>query len=496
KFGCELPDDNRLKVRYGRDNNEIFAGVAATRLFWALGFGADVLYPVHVICRGCPSTLHGDRVADGEARFDYAAIERKMPGREMEAPSVGPGWAWPELDRVDERAGGAPLAHRDALKLLAVMLQHTDNKAEQQKLICVDEDTSKHELGTCPATFMLIHDLGLTFGTATLVNSADRSSANLREWSRTPIWKDEAHCVANMPPSQSGTLINPIISEVGRSFLSDLLGELTDTQIQDLFLAARFGEKPGLNGESGGSVADWAAAFKRKRDEIAATSCFERWGSAKAAWRASVPRLKPSRYVRALLLFRNLQRFQVRDDVLAGCGRLHRLVDVRDLAGRIDVEGVTTRELALRRRVGGNHAVRKGHLLVRVREHREVGVLFLGERLVVGQGVDADHEVRRVELPNQSPALTERVAFGRSTGRERLREPRQHDPFALETAQGVGLAVSGLKGEVRRLITDLEFGRGLGGSRAGDEPARDDGERQQAQHLPHKPPLAENDNTV
>ncbi|HJZ71991.1 MAG TPA: hypothetical protein VKE51_09625 [Vicinamibacterales bacterium] len=274
KFGCELPDDNRLKVRYGRDNNEIFAGVAATRLFWALGFGADVLYPVHVICRGCPSTLHGDRVADGEARFDYAAIERKMPGREMEAPSVGPGWAWPELDRVDERAGGAPLAHRDALKLLAVMLQHTDNKAEQQKLICVDEDTSKHELGTCPATFMLIHDLGLTFGTATLVNSADRSSANLREWSRTPIWKDEAHCVANMPPSQSGTLINPIISEVGRSFLSDLLGELTDTQIQDLFLAARFGEKPGLNGESGGSVADWAAAFKRKRDEIAATSCF------------------------------------------------------------------------------------------------------------------------------------------------------------------------------------------------------------------------------
>jgi len=274
KFGCALPDANRIKVRYGRDNNEIFAGVAATRLLWALGFGADVLYPVHVICHGCPNALEGDRTADGSTGFEYAAIERKMRGREMDAPSVGAGWAWSELDLVEQRAGGAPLAHRDALKLLAVMLQHTDNKAEQQKLLCVDEETPKHELGKCPATFMMIHDLGLTFGTATLTNNADRSSANLREWSRTPIWKDEAHCIGNLPPSQSGTLNNPFISEAGRSFLSDLLAQLTDTQIQDLFLAARFGEKPGLNGESGGGVTEWATAFKGKREEIAAARCF------------------------------------------------------------------------------------------------------------------------------------------------------------------------------------------------------------------------------
>jgi hypothetical protein len=274
KFGCALTDDDRVKVRYGRQNNEIFAGVAATRLMWALGFGADVLYPVHVICRGCPQALEGTRTADGETRFDYAAIERKMRGRDMEAPSVGPGWAWPELDLVDEREGGAPRAHRDALKLLAVLLQHTDNKQEQQKLLCVDKETSKHKLGTCPATFMMIHDVGLTFGTATLMNNQQRSSANLQEWSKTPIWKDEQHCVANLPPSQTGTLNNPIITEAGRQFLSDLLRQLSDTQIQDLFLAARFDEKPGLNGESGGAAADWAAAFKQKREEISAARCF------------------------------------------------------------------------------------------------------------------------------------------------------------------------------------------------------------------------------
>ena len=274
KFGCDLGEDEHVKVRYGRDNNEIFAGVAATRLLWALGFGADVLYPVHVICHGCPPGLQGERTATGEMRFDFAAIERKMAGREMEAPSAGPGWAWPELDLVDERAGGAPRAHRDALKLLAVMLQHTDNKADQQKLLCVDKETPKHNLAACPATFMMIHDVGLTFGTATLMNSQQRSSANLQEWSRTPMWKDAQHCVGNLPPSQTGSLNNPIISEAGRQFLADLLGQLTDRQIQDLFTAARFGEKPGLGGEGGGSVGDWAAAFKKKRDEIAAAKCF------------------------------------------------------------------------------------------------------------------------------------------------------------------------------------------------------------------------------
>src|SRR5262249_6149653 len=267
-------DDDRVKVRYGRDNNEIFAGVAATRLLWALGFGADVLYPVHVICRGCPEALGGERLPAGEMRFEFAAIERKMAGHEMEAPSVGPGWAWPELDDVDERAGGAPRAHRDALKLLAVMLQHTDNKPDQQKLLCVDKDTPKHKLANCQSTFMMVHDVGLTFGTATLSNSQDRSSANLKEWSRTPIWKDVQHCVANMPPSQTGTLVNPIITEAGRKFLSDRLAQLTDEQLIDLFTAARLGEKPGPKGEGGGAPADWAATFKQKRDDIAAAKCF------------------------------------------------------------------------------------------------------------------------------------------------------------------------------------------------------------------------------
>jgi hypothetical protein len=73
---------------------------------------------------------------------------------------------WKELDEVDGAAGGAPRAHRDALKLLAVFLQHSDNKAEQQRLVCLGAKEAAAE-GACARPFMMINDLGLTFGRAT-----------------------------------------------------------------------------------------------------------------------------------------------------------------------------------------------------------------------------------------------------------------------------------------------------------------------------------------
>src|SRR5438552_3318020 len=167
----------------------------------------------------------------------------------------------------------------------------------------------------------------------------------------------------------------------------------------------------------------------------------------------------------SLFLLWDFQLFQMRDEVFAGAAWLDGLVDGGNLPRWIDVEGPAPRELTLGWSVGGNHAVRERDFFVWVGEQRKVGVLFLGERLVVRQRIDADHEVRGVELPNHSPALPERVAFSGSTGGERLREPRQRDPSPLEIlAEGVGLAVGGLKGEVRGLIADLELGRRCLGS--------------------------------
>ena len=115
KFTCVIPPDDEVKVKFGRDNGEVYAEVAATRLFWALGFPADRMYPVKVRCEGCPEEPGMPREKDKTVLFDPASIERKFKGHELLASGEA-GWAWPELDQVQETAGGAPMAQRDALK--------------------------------------------------------------------------------------------------------------------------------------------------------------------------------------------------------------------------------------------------------------------------------------------------------------------------------------------------------------------------------------------
>ena len=271
KFGCAISKDDVVKVKYGRNNGEVYAGVAATRLLWALGFGADAMYPVQVVCRGCPASLaDGDQVASNALRFDVAAIERKMAGHDMETKS-GPGWAWPELDGVNAGAEEQQ-PQRDALKLLAVMLQHTDSKTEQQRLLCEDDKGHGHDLAKCKTPFMMVHDVGQTFGTANRFNRTSIGSVNLTGWAHTPVWKDAKRCVGNLSKSQTGTLVDPTISEAGRAFLADLLTALSDQQIRDLFDVAQFAKRPDADGH-GTSVDDWVQAFRSKRQEIVDARC-------------------------------------------------------------------------------------------------------------------------------------------------------------------------------------------------------------------------------
>ncbi len=265
KFACVIPPDDELKVKYGRDNGEVYAEVAASRLLWALGFYAERMYPVRVVCRGCPAEIHGT---------EMSSIERKMPGKDIEGKDVV-GWAWPELDLVEPAAGGAPRAQRDALKLLAIFIQHTDSKPEQQRLICVGKREKGNEDAPCPETVMMVHDLGQTFGHANQMNRDSAGSVNLELWSHTHVWKDRTHCIANMPTSKTGTLENPLITEAGRKFLADLLVQLSDAQLHDLFAAARFQRRSTSSDAAPDptSIAQWVDAFKQKRDEIASLTC-------------------------------------------------------------------------------------------------------------------------------------------------------------------------------------------------------------------------------
>ena len=112
---------------------------------------------------------------------------------------------------------------------------------------------------------MLMNDVGLTFGRANLANTNLVGSMNLELWSQTPVWKDDAACVGNLPRSLTGTLKDPVISEDGREFLADLLAQLSDAQLHDMFEAARVDPDA------------WTRAFKAKRQQIVDRRCDVLW---------------------------------------------------------------------------------------------------------------------------------------------------------------------------------------------------------------------------
>lgn len=275
KFECTLPDTQEM-VRIKYSGNEVLAEVAGTRLLWALGFYTDENYPVRVRCAGCPQKNPFHPAADEpreERVFEDSEMERSFPGLEI-GEYHDQGWAWKDLDDVDEKAGGAGKAQIDALKLLAVFIQHTDSKHQQQRLGCYaqDLDQSTHP-PTCKKPVLMIQDLGQTFGGGA-AQISDTSSMNLQAWKSQPIWSleespDSGKCVGNLTSAafaREDGLSNPQISEDGRAFLANLLNQLSDQQIRSLFQTAR-AEK------TGASVDDWLAVFRDKRDQITHHHC-------------------------------------------------------------------------------------------------------------------------------------------------------------------------------------------------------------------------------
>ena len=91
---------------------------------------------------------------------------------------------------------------------------------------------------------MMVNDLGQTFGRSNLFNRDAVGSVNLEQvGGRRTSGRTPSRCIGDLPPSQTGTLENPQISEAGRKFLSDLLMRLSDAQLRDLFDVARFAER-------------------------------------------------------------------------------------------------------------------------------------------------------------------------------------------------------------------------------------------------------------
>ncbi len=276
KFDCRLPNGDKLRVKYGR-TPEIPGELASTRLLHALGFGADnvELYE-KVVCYGCPKEpfltmktlgLAGAEKLYGKVMnpkdhedFEWAAVERKHYGRPIETDEVE-GWGFFETDLIDQKKGGAPRAHVDALRLLAVFLAHWDNKSENQRLVCLSEKDWP-DGGKCGRPFAMLQDVGSTWGPRKVDN---------KEWAKAPIWSDRASCTASMDAlPYHGATFQPVkISEAGRKHLGGLLSQLSDQQLDALFRGARFDQSTGMfGGVKATPIEEWVKAFKIRVKQI------------------------------------------------------------------------------------------------------------------------------------------------------------------------------------------------------------------------------------
>jgi len=275
KFDCHLETGEPVRIKYGK-TGEVPAEVATTRLLRTMGFGADrVQYVEKLRCYGCPeepfSVMKAVEITQAETfynnlmlsydefeEFEWAALERKFDGREVRTENVE-GWSMFELDKVDPAKGGAPRAHVDALRLLAVFLAHWDNKTENQRLVCVSADAGD-ERERCATPFLLLQDVGSTFGP---------TKTDLDAWEKAPIWENRASCLTSMRelPFSGATFGQARISEEGRRFLADMLIKFSDRQLTDLFTTSRFDDSLGVFRRSS-PIADWVRVFKARVREI------------------------------------------------------------------------------------------------------------------------------------------------------------------------------------------------------------------------------------
>lgn len=275
KFDCKSEKGDRLRIKYG-SSPEVPSEVAAARLLHALGFGADNVAIVEKVrCYGCPAEpfftmktlgLAGaqklyEKVMDAKEYrdFEWAAVERKHYGRPIETEEVE-GWAFFELDLIDPKKGGSPRAHVDALRLLAVMLSHWDNKSENQRLVCLSEKDWP-DGGKCSRPFAMLQDVGSAFGPR---------KVDLPEWEKAPLWADRASCTTSMDalPYHGATFTPVKITESGRKHLGGLLSQLSDRQIEDLFRSARFDQPTGMLAKHSAPVAEWVRVFKGKIKQV------------------------------------------------------------------------------------------------------------------------------------------------------------------------------------------------------------------------------------
>lgn len=290
----------------------MIAETAASRLLRALGFGADIMYPVEVICDNCPldpwtattklrrgsepalagyramvrtgigglGTFRSVRDQRTTIRYPMAAIERKPSKYKLENPN-SEGWTFAELLSLlpEGEKGMEEKIHREGLVTILGMLQHADSKAEQQRIICEKEDIEETSNGAiCTKPRLMVHDLGFTFGSGWSLLPLKFSKMNAKDWQKKGLWSGRPeNCILSVNEVQpdNPTLRDTSVSNEGRAFAACLLDQLTTNQIREIFETSRV-DKWDMNSAS---LDEWTSVMQSKIQSIKTTRCSKSIGA-------------------------------------------------------------------------------------------------------------------------------------------------------------------------------------------------------------------------
>ncbi len=308
KFECAFDVGGKKKVykvkydpasvlidgKAGSRNLEVWGEVLSTRLLWSLGFPADRIYPARITCRNCPlepwtyvrqesklldaqdrllgfirnELLGSPRLSErADRRFPLAVIEIKYDAPKIESAGLK-GWSWQEIYqnmKAPEQQG----LQRDALTILAAFMNHMDNKAEQQRLICASKEAIV--AGQCSKPLLMIQDAGSSFGNgwAPFQGDVRLNKVDLVKWTKLSLWADAKNCEVKLNGAPNASFRNKLqVSEAARAFVARLMSQLSDAQILDLFRSARMQALSSVSNE------EWAAGFKAKvQRDLLETRC-------------------------------------------------------------------------------------------------------------------------------------------------------------------------------------------------------------------------------
>jgi hypothetical protein len=291
KFLCRTDEGETYKIKYGRENREVYGEVIGSRLLWALGFRSDRIDPVTVRCRSCPedpwdfmkSRNRGEAPPSDEVREFAPAIIETYHGTLVESESEQ-GVDWDELlaetSRDPARARQQTI-HRQALTLLMGFLQHADSKPSQQTLSCAPGGLVRDASGaeTCRAPEIYVGDIGAILGDGWKYTRLSTTKVDYALWKATPVWRDAKACVVAVNGRPNASLGDLAISEPARRFLAERLLLLSQEQLRALFGVAKvelLGEtlqaSPG-EAERAVDADDWATLFSEKAAAITDHHC-------------------------------------------------------------------------------------------------------------------------------------------------------------------------------------------------------------------------------